>query len=102
MDLSAAAKLNRERLEKRFNSADRRSHQWLVECRDLGDAFDKDAGVYFVACENESTVNQLIANKTDDNMYDRVLSIFDLRNPLSAQGVGVTRAEWISGLKSKK
>ena len=100
-DLHAAVKLNRKRLEKQFHDADRKKHQWLIECRDLGDAYEEDAGVYFVVCETEETVNQMITDMTDDNIYERVLGIFDLRRPLEEQGVGLTRAEWITGVRSR-
>jgi hypothetical protein len=96
-DLAAAVKLNRERLERSFGRAAARGQRWLLECRDLGDAFDSDAGVYFVECADDAAVAQVVARCTDANPYDRLLGIYDLRKPLDPQGPGLTRAEWLSG-----
>ncbi|MBA4189093.1 MAG: hypothetical protein C0467_13930 [Planctomycetaceae bacterium] len=95
-DLLAAIKRNRERLEQRFASAVASGHRWLVECRDLGDAFDPDAGVYFVECADDAAVDQVAARCTDDNPYDRLLGIFDLRRPLCEQAGGLTRTAWLT------
>jgi hypothetical protein len=95
-DPIAAIHENRQRLEKRFATAASGGQKWLVECRDLGDAFDADAGVYFVECPDDAAVDQLVAQCTDDNPYDRLLGIYDLRQPLDPQGPGLTRASWMA------
>jgi hypothetical protein len=95
-DLLAAVRRNRLRLVLRFVSAAASGQRWLVECRDLGDAFDAAAGVYFVECADDAGVDQVVARCTDDS-YDRLLGIFDLRRPLGEQGGGLTRAAWIIG-----
>jgi hypothetical protein len=96
-DMLAAVRRNRERLEQRFAAAAANGQRWLVECRDLGDAFDADAGVYFVECADDAAVDQVVARCTDDNSYDRVLGIYDLRRPLGEQGGGLPRSAWIPG-----
>ena len=98
-DMLAAIKRNRERLEQRYVSAAASGHRWLVECRDLSDAFDSAAGVYFVECLDDAAVDEVVARCTDDSPYDRLLGIIDLRKPLDDQGGGVTRAEWIASRK---
>ncbi len=80
--VSEAIALSRKRLENRAADARSKGFRWLVECRDLGDAYDRDAGVYFVPCEDEAMVHETIVHKGSDNPYDRVLGIFDLGVPL--------------------
>lgn len=96
-DMLRAVQLNRVRREQRFAEAQQGNNTWLVECRDLGDAFDKDAGVYFVPCPDEAAVDELVARCSDDNPYDRLLGIFHLGRPLDAQAGGITRAQWLAG-----
>jgi len=96
-EMLASIKRNRDRLEQRYVSAAASGHRWLVECRDLADAFDSTAGVYFVECSDDAAVDEVVARCADDNPYDRLLGIIDLYKPLDRQGGGVTRAEWIAG-----
>jgi hypothetical protein len=60
-DLLAAVRRNRERLEQRFAAARQRGQRWLAECRDLGDAYDSAAGVYFVECADDLALEQVVA-----------------------------------------
>ena len=99
LDMLTAIKRNRERLEQRYASAAASGHRWLVECRDLSDALDSAAGVYFVECNDEAAVDQVVAHCTDDNPYDRLMGIVDLSVPLDKQGGGMTRAKWIAKRK---
>lgn len=96
-DMYESVRRNRERLERRFEMARAKGLRWLVECRDLGDAFDEAAGVYFVDCPDDAAVEQIVIRCTDDNPYDRVLGIFDLHRPLPEQGGGLNRASWLAG-----
>ena len=93
--LHEAVKLNRQRLERRFTSTDRSRVRWLVECRDLGDAYAEDAGVYFVECVDDRAVDDVVERCTDTNPYERILGIFNLERPLAEQGGGLTRAQWL-------
>ncbi|MBN1270238.1 MAG: hypothetical protein JXB04_11675 [Kiritimatiellae bacterium] len=65
---------------------------WLLECRDLWDSEDDDAGVYFTDCSSERGVDTCIREL--DPLTDRVLGIYDLSKPLDEQGVGLTLEEW--------
>ena len=97
--MSEAIALNRKRLENRAADARAKGFRWLVECRDLGDAYDRDAGVYFVPCADEAKVHEAIVNKGPDNPYDRVLGIFDLEAPVGEQDGGVRREDWLAGVR---
>jgi hypothetical protein len=70
--------LNSARREQRFLEARQSNHAWLVECRDLWDAHNRDAGVYFVPCPDEAAVDVLVARCSNDNSCDRLLGIFRL------------------------
>jgi hypothetical protein len=94
-DVLAVVRRNRERLEQRFAAAVASGRRWLVECRDLFDAFDSDGGVYFVGCSDDAAVDALVARCTDDNPCDRLLGVFDLHRPLAEQGGGLTRSAWL-------
>lgn len=93
---STAVELNWLRLQQRFALASSGGQRWLVECRDLGDALDADAGVYFVECADEAAVDQMAADRDDTNPYERLLGIYDLRKALHLQGAGLSRAAWLS------
>ncbi len=97
--LSAAIALNRKRLENQAADARAAEFRWLVESRELGDAYDRDARVYFVPCEDDKKVLAVISPKGPDNPYDRVLGVFDLEVPLSGQGGGVRREDWLAGVR---
>jgi hypothetical protein len=95
--LLSAVELNDQRRQEKFATARANGQMWLAECRDLGDADDHDAGVYFKACPDEATVDSIVACFTDDNAFDRLLGVFDVRKPLAEQGGGITRAQWLAG-----
>ena len=94
-DPLAAIERNRERLRARFAAADRSRVRWLVECRDLGDAFEADAGVFFSECADDAAVDALAARFTEEHPANRILGIFDLARPLEEQKGGLTRDEWL-------
>lgn len=100
LDVHAVVQANRGRLEARFASAAATGAHWLVECRDLGDAFAADAGVFFEICPDDDAVDALVARCTDTNAYERLLGIYDLRRPLRGQGPGLTRKDWLSGKRA--
>jgi hypothetical protein len=95
-DMRAAVELNLQKLQQRFATAQESGHRWLAECRDLGDAFDRDAGVYFVECRDDAAVDEVVARCKEDDPYDRLLGIYDLTQPLRGQAGGMTRGEWLS------
>lgn len=97
--LKHALQINRERRALRHAEAAGAGAAWLVECRDLWDAHDEDAGVYFVACATDDDVTGLVGRLDDDNPNDRILGIYRISEPITPQGPGLTRAQWLSGLR---
>jgi len=87
-----AIELNSQRLVTRFAECKNSGAMWLLECRDLWDSEDEDAGVYFVECSSGYAVNNFI--KKMDPLSDRILGIYDLSKPLKNQGAGLTLEEW--------
>lgn len=101
-DPFAAVALNRQRLEARFVEATQRGMRWLVECRDLSDAYDEAAGVYFEECADDTALWDVIERCTEDNAYDRLLGIFDLQRPLAEQADGQSRTSWLASWMSRE
>ena len=97
--IERALRLNRTRRESRHADAARAGAAWLVECRDLWDSPDEDQGVYFVACKTEADVAALVEPLDDDNPNDRVLGIYRVRDPVIPQGPGLTRQQWLAGMR---
>lgn len=95
LDLKTVLHHNALRRQKQFKQALHDGAQWLVECRDLGDRFDEDAGVYFVPLYSVEEVNDLVALYTPDNEWDQILGIYALNMPLESQGSGLTRTQWL-------
>jgi hypothetical protein len=87
-----AIELNSKRCSERFGEFKAAGAMWMIECRDLWDSEDEDAGVYFVECKNGYEVNDFI--KKMDALSDRILGIYDLSRPLNDQGPGLTLDEW--------
>lgn len=93
-DPLAAARLNSHRRPLRFAEGQAQGQAYMLECRDLGDHDATDAGVYFMFCANESALREAIQSMPDDDPWNRILGIFDLRRPLAEQGLGLTRASY--------
>jgi len=87
-----AVRLNAKRREERYAEHRAAGKAWLIECRDLWDSEDEDAGVYFVGCADAAAVTRHINGL--DPSSDRVLGIYDLSKPLAPQGPGITQEEW--------
>jgi hypothetical protein len=94
--MSKALARNSERRKARFMEAQQTGATWLVECRDLYDSLDGDAGVYFKACYTESDVNKMVA-RMDGTTPDRILGIYSLARPVELLGPGLTREDWLTG-----
>ena len=97
--LEHAVRLNRERRVTQHAKAAREGVVWLVECRDLWDSPDEDQGVYFVPCALEAEVTVLAERFDDENPNDRILGIYRVWEPVVPQGPGLTRAQWLAGLR---
>ena len=87
-----AVRLNAQRREERYAEHRAAGKAWMIECRDLWDSEDEDAGVYFVPCADAAAVTRYI--KGLDPATDRVLGIYDLSKPLTPQGPGITEDVW--------
>jgi hypothetical protein len=87
-----AVQLNARRRERRYAEHRAAGKAWMIECRDMWDAEDDDAGVYFVGCADAAAVTRYLNDL--DPSSDRVLGIYDLSKPLVPQGPGLTREEW--------
>lgn len=95
-DINTVIQKNARRRQKRFKQAQLTDAQWFVECRDLGDAFDRDAGVYFCSYESIEEVDQCAARCGPDNPYDRLMGIYHLAIPIDEQEPGLSQAQWLA------
>ena len=46
----------RERRKVRY-AEEKNGYNWLLECRDMGDAYDAVAGVFYIACKTRKEVD---------------------------------------------
>ncbi|HRE30251.1 MAG TPA: hypothetical protein PK954_26655 [Anaerolineales bacterium] len=92
-----ALKLNRGRRAVNHAEAAQAGAAYLVECRDLWDAHDTDAGVYFVPCATEAEVTALVNQHNETDPNDRILGIYRVDAPIEPQGPGLTREAWLAG-----
>ncbi|MBL8095623.1 MAG: hypothetical protein JNL73_15730 [Anaerolineales bacterium] len=97
--LQRAVEINRERRTVRHAEAAHVGAAYLVECRDLWDADDADAGVYFVPCVGVAEVTALALEFSDDNPNDRLLGVYRVSEPVAGQGAGLSRAAWLAGAR---
>ncbi len=84
-----------ERREVRYIEAKKQGYRWLLECRDMWDAYDDDAGLYFETYKTRTEVDTKVEKSGGDQM---VMGIFDLSLPLNNQGVGVSVEDWESNI----
>ncbi|HEV2147760.1 MAG TPA: hypothetical protein VGR37_10190 [Longimicrobiaceae bacterium] len=68
---------------------------YMLEYRDLGDPEAEDGGVCFAFLRSEADVDAAVEELGEDNPYERLLGVFDLRRPLAEQGAGLTGDEWL-------
>lgn len=90
--ITHAVKLNSKRCARYYAEFKAAGAMWMLECRDLWDSEDEDAGVYFVDCSSTRAVNNFIMKM--NRFSDRLLGIYDLTKPLIEQGPGLTLEEW--------
>jgi len=84
-----------ERRGVRYIEAKEQGYRWMLECRDMWDAYDEDAGLYFETYKTRAEVDAKVEKSSGDQ---KVMGIFDLSLPLNDQGVGVTSDDWEIGL----
>ncbi len=95
LDLWEVVGHNERARQVAFESARGEGARWLVECRDMEDRFDADAGIYFVPCDTLEEVDILVGKLTPDNEYDRLMGIYNLGLGLAGQEPGLTRETWL-------
>jgi hypothetical protein len=93
-EFAKAYKHNLITREKRFVEAIQNKQKWLLECCDLWDFYDSDAGIYFKSCENDHEVRHYINYSKDKNAYTATYGIFDTHQPLQKQAGGLTPEKW--------
>ena len=92
--LTNALAIARERRKIRYAEAKEQGYSWLLECRDLWDAHDNDAGVFFSFCHTRPEVDEKVKKSSGTQ---KVLGIYDVRQPLKEQGAGITPKDWEIG-----
>ena len=69
---------------------------WMLECRDMWDSADDDAGVYFHILNTTQQaleeVRQILKNPGDT----RVLGVYRLDRDLASQGPGLTAQQFLA------
>jgi len=68
---------------------------WLLECRDMWDAFDDDGGVYFKIMASDGMARREVRDIQANPQDKRLLAAYDLRKPLAEQGAGLTLEEFL-------
>ena len=91
--LMRAIEINAVRRAERYAAFRAGGATWMAECRDLWDAEDDDAGVYFAEFADGYALREFIAGL--DPASDRILGICDLSRSLESQGPGLTVDEWM-------
>lgn len=95
--LASAVALNWQQLQQRYSEAQKSGAAWLVECRDMYDAVEDDAGIYFEPCSDAAAVDKMVADF--DSRFTKILGIYSLRKPLESQGTGLTVSQWKRGIR---
>lgn len=93
--INRALHLSRQARERRYSEGKGEGAIYMLECRDMWDADDQDAGVFFTL---HKTREQAVARiremqKTPD--HERVLAVYDLRQPLLSQGPGLSPQQFL-------
>lgn len=88
----------RERRKVRYIEAKEQGCHWLLECRDMLDAFDDDAGLYFELFKTRKEVDEKVGKSGGSQ---KVMGIYDLSLPLREQGSGITAADWETTVVNK-
>ena len=92
--LRNALTIARERRKVRYAEAKEQGYSYMLECRDMYDAFDNDAGVYFSFCNTRTEVIEKIKKGNGDP----IIGIYDLSQPLKKQGAGIAPKDWETNL----
>ena len=63
---------------------------WLLECRDMWDAFDDDGGVYFKIMASDGMARREVRDIQANPQDKRLLTNDNPRNLVRMQGAGLT------------
>ncbi len=84
--------------ESHFAKAQAEGGRWLLECRDMWDAFDDDGGVYFQAMPDDLSARREARDIQANPKDKRLLGAYDLTRPLAEQGPGLKLEEFLERL----
>ena len=87
--------LNTQRRALRFAEGQAQKALWLVECRDMWDAADEDAGVYFCIEKTTESARLLVKSALTQPNDVRVLGVYSLQQDLVKQGPGLKAEEFL-------
>ncbi len=81
--------------ESHFARGQAEGARWLLECRDMWDAFDEDGGVYFKVFQEETSARRQARDIQAHPKDKRLLGAYDLSKPLKEQGAGLTLEQFL-------
>lgn len=81
--------------ESQFARGQAEGGRWLLECRDMWDAYDEDGGVYFEVFRDDSAARREVKDIQSHPKDKRLLGAYDLKRPLAEQGPGMTLEEFL-------
>lgn len=76
--------------EDHFARGQAEGGRWLLECRDMWDAFDEDGGVYFKVFHEDAAARREVRDIQAHPKDKRLLGAYDLGKALAEQGPGLT------------
>lgn len=86
--INRALHLSRAARERRYAEGKAQGAAYMLECRDMWDADDQDAGVFFTLHKSREEAVARIREMAKTPDHERVLAVYDLRQPLLPQGPG--------------
>ena len=84
--------------ESHFAKGQAEGARWLLECRDMWDAFDEDGGVYFALAMDDQAARREARDIQANPKDKRLLGAYDLTRPLAEQGQGLKLEEFLEQL----
>ncbi|MBS2037828.1 hypothetical protein JST97_22780 [bacterium] len=84
--------------QSHFAKGQAKGARWLLECRDMWDAFDEDGGVYFVLMMDDLSARREARDIQAYPKDKRLLAAYDLTRPLEEQGAGLNLEDFLERL----
>lgn len=88
--------------ETHFLKGQAEGGRWLLECRDMWDAFDEDGGVYFQVLTDDLAARREARDIQANPKDKRLLGAYDLTRPLAEQGSGLKLDELLERLPPRE